>query len=341
MPKSFKYLILFLLVQIFQLAYAQNAKPSQSDAVRQLQATIKDSLLRERSDAELWIQRLEALADTVDKEHWIGTDYNELDSQRHGCYVLGQLLSKAPLVAHLKFSRILPKSPKTPEDAANLRIRAQSLENFKGAVDLFLKKTNAEYVRYWNLDCSGSQKIPYSVIEEVKSAAFFILKNNGETLQILGEIEAGFSSQLLNAINKNPKVKTIALGSQGGAVNEAIRAGLIIREKGLSTTLWNNCYSACPLVFLGGNERKIWSPYPKLGFHQIYTQSGLIPVAVSFTDHSYIAVANYIRQMGASSEYVVWLMKKAPPEGMHTISLDEKLCTYKVATWIQRFCDLY
>jgi hypothetical protein len=45
--------------------------------------------------------------------------------------------------------------------------------------------------------------------------------------------------------------------------------------------------------------------------------------------------------MGASSEYVVWLMKKAPPEGMHTISLDEKLCTYKVATWIQRFCDLY
>jgi len=35
------------------------------------------------------------------------------------------------------------------------------------------------------------------------------------------------------------------------------------------TTLFADGCSACPLIFLGGVECTIWSPYPRLGFHQV------------------------------------------------------------------------
>ena len=63
-------------------------------------------------------------------------------------------------------------------------------------------------------------------------------------------------------------------GSGGGYIDEAMKAGAYIRRKELGTTLYINCDSACPLVFMAGVERLNWSPYPKLGFHQIYTPDG-------------------------------------------------------------------
>ncbi len=51
------------------------------------------------------------------------------------------------------------------------------------------------------------------------------------------------------------------LGSGGGYIDEAMKAGAYIRRKGLDTTLYNNCDSACPLVVMAGVERLNWSPY--------------------------------------------------------------------------------
>ena len=55
----------------------------------------------------------------------------------------------------------------------------------------------------------------------------------------------------------NPEVKIVGLGSPGGAVVEAIRAGYLIRARGLETTQIADCFSACPIVFLGGSRRTV------------------------------------------------------------------------------------
>lgn len=52
---------------------------------------------------------------------------------------------------------------------------------------------------------------------------------------------------------RKSKIKVIALGSGGGSIKEDRDAGRYYTSKNLETTL-NNCYSACPLVFLGGKK---------------------------------------------------------------------------------------
>jgi hypothetical protein len=239
------------------------------------------------------------------------------------------------MVRHLRFNRNTSMPAKSDEDAHNLRVQAQSLSNFADSVENIVKKSPQERSIYWNLDCAGKYKIPSTYVDEGQQKTFFLLKHEGVTLQILGSIETGFSSRLISAIADNPSVKNIALGSGGGSVAEAIQAGRFIRSRGLTTTLWNNCYSACPLVFLGGIERTIWAPYPKLGFHQIYTETG----AIQFTSPVYTYVGKYIASMGASSKYVIALMQSASPNQMLELALDENLCRSGVTTWIQRFCN--
>ena len=160
------------------------------------------------------------------------------------------------------------------------------------------------------------------------------MKNDGQVLQILGDIEQGFAARLRTLIEDNPKVTTVALGSGGGYVNEAIEAGRYIRARGLKTTLWNNCFSACPLVFIGGVERLVWSPYPQLGFHKFYTPSGAIPP----TSSVYREVAVYVSQMGVSSRFVLQKIFSAEPSHVFVIRRPAELCDSNIATWVQRIC---
>ena len=288
-PKSRKYtratvIVMFVLITVC-IAFAR-------DVIAQVKQSYSDRLSLEVEQAKILSTQLNAAANLVDNKHWIGTMYNEVDLKEHTCYSIGLLLGQPASVRHIRLNRSPPLKATDSEEAHELRIIAQSLDNFVGAAKYVKHLTPHERSATWNLDCVGHLGIKGVPVATEDRATFYRLKNDGQVLQILGDIEQGFAARLRTLIEDNPKVTTVALGSGGGYVNEAIEAGRYIRARGLKTTLWNNCFSACPLVFIGGVERLVWSPYPQLGFHKFYTPSGAIPP----TSSVYREVAVYVRE---------------------------------------------
>lgn len=326
--KHVRFLILLYL--IFgcgnEMICGQDRKPTTAQTVLRREITVSNSLAK----------KLRSVADSIDDELHVGTMYNEIDIPEHSCFVLGSLLAKQKSVQHLKVKYHPNLRLRTSKNAHNLRVMAISLDNFANVATNILRMSYGERVIEWNLDCVGNQGIPTNQwIGEAREKTFFRIKDQGKILQILGHIESGFSDKIISAIKNNPNVETISLGSGGGSVYEALKAGRYIRSLGLETTLWNNCYSACPLVFIGGKTRTISSPYPFLGLHQIYTTNGAVP----FTSPVYADIYKYLDEMGVDSKFVVTNMWKAAPNKMNTIKTDTNLCKTKIATWVQRWCS--
>lgn len=265
---------------------------------------------------------------------WLGTAMNELGVEQHSCAILGRLLGRQEFVIELeRFHVTEPKPEMTEDEITSMMISARMLENWAFTARRLLELSRDEQIAIWNLDCVGSLGIPLvAQIEETRPAAKF--RQEGNTLYVLGDIENGFAEELAAVVASNPAIETVALGSGGGSVYDALRAGQMIRALGLDTTLANNCYSACPLVFLGGVRRTIWSPYPVLGFHQMYTLSGgsLSPLAPE-----YDLIRGYVGEMGANPRFVVAAMFAAGPNDMFEPDL-QVLCDNNVVTWVQRLC---
>jgi hypothetical protein len=184
----------------------------------------------------------------------------------------------------------------------------------------------------WNLQCVGNLGIQISAFERPEATAA-LFDVNGQDFSILGAIEGGFFEEFQKELEKNPQVTRVVLGSGGGSVLDAIRAGLLIRAKGLETTLSASCYSACSLIFLGGVERQIWSPYPSLGFHQVSIEGK----AVDVDSEVYQLIHRYSVDMNVDPNFVLLAMMKATPREMFEPEL-AALCEANVATWVQRLC---
>lgn len=257
-----------------------------------------------------------------------GTALNELDIPIHRCSILGRMLGKTSLITHLE-----KDYPTTSTTGAEFWYAAISLGNWAYTARNLLELDEARRVRYWNLDCVGQHGISGSAyLEEKASRAFFDVVE-GKVIRILGNVTTGFAKRLEIALLENPRVELVALGSGGGVVSEALVAGRLIRGRKLSTTLWNNCYSACSLVFLGGVDRTIWSPYPKLGFHMVSAGG----VAVPSHSDVYAAIDRYATSMSVVSSTLIGAMLSARPDTMRYLSHDE-MCRSRITTWIQRSC---
>lgn len=263
-----------------------------------------------------------------------GTTHNEYWWKESTCSVLGRLLNQTEYIGPLEIFWEHAEHEITPGNLEELIYEARAFENWASAARKFVKMPANEWGTIWNLDCVGQFNIPeQAAVPESKSRATF--RNEGQVLYVMGDIEPGFAEEFATEIAANPQVSEIALGSSGGSVLDAILAGQMIRALGLNTSLSNNCYSACSLVFLGGVDRTIWSPYPELGLHQIYTPTGdRIPP----TDPRYLELKEYIETMGVDSKYVLAAMFSAGPTEMHISDL-QSLCRSRVATWIQRQCS--
>lgn len=320
----FTHILLVLIASLaMQCASAQQLVPS---------ATVVADLVKETHEAERLANALRELAKKVDDYYWIGTMYNEVDVPAHICYSLGMLLGLEKYVRRLRFDRSL-RPARNSEEAHARRVQAQSLDNFVMAVNATLKQSPSQRTIAWNLDCANKYGI---ALQEKGEPTFYEILDEGRGIKILGAIETGFTAKLRATLARAPKATFIALGSGGGSVAEAIDSGQLIRSKGLATTIWNNCYSACPLVFLGGVERHIHSPYPSLGFHQISTPGG----AISTNSPVYAIVAAYIRSMGVNDQFVLSAMLSATPAQMNMVNgADTRLCDARIATWIQRACE--
>ena len=295
-------------------------------------------LTGEVREAKRVAQALSASADKIDAAFGIGTMYHETGMLQHTCYALGMLLGFDENVRHLRFDRNQSLAAQDSDQAHDLRVNAQSLDNFAIAVSTSLKMSPGQRGIMWDLDCSGKHGIPAVTFNQMGVSTFYevIDTDGGQGLRILGAIEKGFAARLSAVLAQNPNVTFVALGSGGGSVAEALAAGRLIRAQGLATSIWTNCYSACPLVFFGGVDRHIYSPYPSLGFHQISSSAG----AIAPKSPVYVQVASYIREMGVDDRFVVSEMLQATPAQMNMINgADERLCEARIATWVQRACE--
>lgn len=295
------------------------------------------NILKEEMEiAEILAKKARKTANQVDDYSHIGTAMNDVNAQEHACYSLGMLVGQSHSVQHIRLDRKPILKASNSDEAYDLRVTAQSLDNFIHNGKRILKLNQNERIQEWNLDCVGHLGINGQYIQIQNEQTFYKITNNGTVLQVLGGIEKGFASRIKEAIIKNPRINTVALGSGGGYVNEAIEAGHFIRSRGIDTTLWSNCFSACPLVFIGGVNRIIWRPHPYLGFHKIYDEGGN---AVSSSSKIYNEIKKYINEMGVSSEFMIKAMLSAEPSQMLIIEgyLDI-ICENNIATWTQYGC---
>ena len=245
------------------------------------------------------------------------------------------MLGKAGIVKPVEITYEPDYETQTTENASDLRIMSNSLHNFAGMAKHVLKMPHDERVVTWNLDCAGQLGLPREYIKQDGNSSFYVVIGDGRALKVLGDIEEGYAQKIIDAIEANPSIEEVALGSGGGLVREAMRAGEFIRQRGLETTLYNNCYSACPLVFMAGVQRTNWSPYADLGFHQIYTNDGPVP----FDSPVYRHIYTYLVRMDIEPRYVLQKMWSAPPQEMTNVDgYSEELCNTNIVTWIQRGC---
>ncbi|MEL7272827.1 MAG: hypothetical protein AAGK33_05260 [Pseudomonadota bacterium] len=259
---------------------------------------------------------------------FLGTAYNELYVKEHSCSILGRMLGKKQHILKIeKETNIAPNS------AHEFLVAGRSLANWVYNAKRILKRTRSEKIIEWNLDCAGKLGIASNeVITDLSEETFY--RVDGDVLYILGDINEGFFSRLKAAYLKSPNVNSVALGSGGGDINEAMKAANFIREQKLNTTLWNNCYSACTLVFMGGVKRRIMSPYPSLMFHKASLPSGVeIPRGTGL----YSMISAFVASMGGNGEkFTRYMLSSAPHQ--FTKAPTAELCAAKFATWVQRLC---
>ncbi|WP_342070569.1 hypothetical protein [Yoonia algicola] len=266
---------------------------------------------------------------------WLGTAYNELGIPQHQCAILGRMLGFEEHIRHLEEFDDPELRPDLSEDELQqLMYHSHFLSNWVFTARRLVGSSDDTRQQIWNLDCVGHQGIPDSLfVGLADSSAKLIVAGND--IRVLGDFEVGFYQRFEQFVEANPQAERIVLGSGGGSVRDAIMTGLLIRRLGLATTLSQNCYSACPLAFLGGVDRTIWSPYPKLGFHRVSRADG---AQVSFDEPVYETIELFVSEMGANPDFVMRHIFAAAPTEFSYPELDD-LCKAAVTTWIQRLCS--
>ncbi|MEP2767106.1 MAG: hypothetical protein ABJU46_17310 [Paracoccaceae bacterium] len=228
------------------------------------------------------------------------------------------------------------ESPSRASDADPFELMEHSmfLDSWVAAARRAVAMTESQKKSLWNLQCIGKHGIPRTayIVELELKGDFSVLDN---TLVVYGDIDSGFHDRFRAALDANPEVDVIALGSAGGSVADAMLSGIEIRKRGLSTTLHGPCFSACPLMFMGGDKRIIWMGQgPHLGFHRVYTSRGEVPL----NHNVYRQIAEYLTAMDVNPIPVLEWMARARASEIFEPRL-EQFCEPRVATWVQRVCS--
>lgn len=129
----------------------------------------------------------------------------------------------------------------------------------------------------------------------------------------------------------------VRLDSTGGAIDEAMRIGRHIHANRIRVEVvgkGSSCLSACALTFLGGRDAsgitwRVKGADAEIGFHGL---KRLVPdkeftvadmqEAVATTQHSLLAIADYLTAIGADIEFMSMMLEKSNSE-MNYLS-DEK-----------------
>jgi len=93
------------------------------------------------------------------------------------------------------------------------------------------------------------------------------LSGDGTVLTLKGSFDFGITKSVTAFLQAHPNVKAIVLASPGGITYEGRGIAKIVRDHGLGSYVFADCFSACTLAFIAGTTRTL-GPNGQLGFHQ-------------------------------------------------------------------------
>ena len=150
---------------------------------------------------------------------------------------------------------------------------------------------------------------------------------SGGRLMATGTITPGISEAFAAEVNKRGDyIKTVVLNSPGGSVGDALAMGKLIREKKLATEVaaGKYCASSCPLVFVGGVERRA-GDNASIGVHQVFAMAGDVSAVRDGMNEAQRISARcqrYLGDMGVNLQMWVHAME-TPKEKLFIFKPDE------------------
>lgn len=146
-------------------------------------------------------------------------------------------------------------------------------------------------------------------------------------VEIVGTIERGDAQRVQSALAAMLGTQQIVvrLSSPGGVLTEALRIGRYFHANGIRTEVVGAssvCLSACALAFLGGRDRsgeswRVKGSAARIGYHAFrrvvpdkeFTVADM-EEAVASTQHSLLAVADYLTAVDADIEFLSMMLEK-------------------------------
>ena len=130
-----------------------------------------------------------------------------------------------------------------------------------------------------------------------------VLTRTDGAFRLEGTIEPGDADRIIAQIEDMPDTPdSLILQSPGGSVDDALRLGRFLRERGIGTRMLAGefCHSACPYVLAAGAERDIHRE-ASVGVHQhAFGKNTLLPafLAVEDIQRGQGEVMRYLDAMG-------------------------------------------
>jgi len=154
----------------------------------------------------------------------------------------------------------------------------------------------------------------------------FELKPDG-VLLVEGSIDIGSARRFTAEMEaRGEYVKTLALNSPGGSLDDAMAIARLARERRLGTLVEDGalCASSCPLVLAGGATRSVGEK-AAIGLHQFYAGGdGPTAPAQAMSDAQATAarIARYLAEMDVDP--ALWLHAlDTPPQSLYYLSREE------------------
>jgi len=150
----------------------------------------------------------------------------------------------------------------------------------------------------------------------------------GGKLMATGTITPGSSESFATEVGRHSEyIKTVVLNSPGGSVNDALAMGRLIRERRFATEVEPGkfCVSSCPLVFVGGVDRRA-SDRATIGVHQVAAirsaANGSPRDEMSLAQNISARCQRYLGDMGVSLQVWVHAME-TPHDRLFVFKTDE------------------
>lgn len=136
--------------------------------------------------------------------------------------------------------------------------------------DMGLKKLIAllVLVAFPAIAFAGDEK-PSAVQTHIPIQTQIYVSDDGATLYLIGPVNYGTYFDFMRVVRKNPKIKTLFLGSEGGTAVDGLLIANQTRRRGFNTHVGHYCASTCTQIFMAGTKRSA-HPLAKIGFHKSY-----------------------------------------------------------------------